>query len=69
MLLIAEGVCGQVFADILVFEKDGWFEEQFLDGLEELSCEGFENFKDYGIKISISKDTIPTSVRERKDVK
>ena len=51
------------------FEKDGWFEEQFLDGLEELSCEGFENFKDYGIKISISKDTIPTSVRERKDVK
>jgi len=24
LLLIAEGVCGQVFADILVFEKDGW---------------------------------------------
>jgi hypothetical protein len=44
------------------FEKDGWFEEQFLDGLEELSCEGFDDFKDYGIKISISKESIPTSV-------
>ena len=37
------------------FEKDGWFEEQFLDGLEELSCEYFENFKDYGITINIKE--------------
>lgn len=37
------------------FEPEGWFEEDYLDNMEELSIENFDNFKDYGISINIKE--------------
>jgi hypothetical protein len=44
----------QIIEEIYKHFKDGNFEEQFIDNLEENYIEGWEDFKDYGIKIKLN---------------
>jgi len=37
----------------LFIEEEGYFEEMWLDNVEEVSIEGCESFEDYGIKVTI----------------
>ena len=36
--------------------EEGEFEERYLDNMEELSAEGCDNFKDYGVTIKVKEE-------------